>query len=200
MLSPDMKSIPTPDEAIQRLIDGNNRFVKGNDHPDPFEHIEDQSPYACILGCADSRVSPEHTFDESHGHLFVTRIAGNFVTPEIIASLEYGTNVLEASVILVLGHTSCGAINAAIKSHSSPEAFSGHIETIISALEPAVTHAHDGDLDKWKKEAVKQNVLNNVTLLRNAEPVLSTRIKSGILKIVGGIYDLSTGKVEFLDT
>ena len=197
-------NIISPSIAIQLLKEGNKRFVDGIDEPDSFQHqsscmANDQNPYACILGCADSRVSPEHAFDESHGHLFVTRVAGNFVTPEIIASLEYGTNVLGASVIMVLGHSNCGAINAAIKAKSTHIEFPGHIDTILTALNPVIEQAHDEDAKKWARKAVERNVIHNVQLLRNAPPILTTRIKDGVLKIIGGIYDLNTGKVEILE-
>lgn len=193
----------TPDEALAKLIAGNNRFLEGFDAPDSFKY-QDQSmsltqhPYACILGCADSRVSPEHTFDESHGNLFVTRVAGNFVTPEILGSLEYGTSVLGASVILVLGHSGCGAISAAISSVSTQAKFEGQIDTLIAALKPTAQDTQHSSPEIWKKNMVSQNVLKNVEILRRSEPVLKKLIGAGKLKVVGGVYHLDTGKVEIL--
>lgn len=195
----------TPDEALNRLIEGNQRFVVGFDAPDSFKYQDPalgkhQYPYACILGCADSRVSPEHAFDESHGNLFVTRVAGNFVTPEILASLEYGTSVLGASVILVLGHSGCGAVNAAVKAISTDTHFEGHIGQLIDALTPPVEQARHDDSDRWKKDAVIQNVIQNVSLLRRSEPILSKRVESGQLKVVGGVYNLESGEVIIIES
>jgi len=193
----------TPDEALAKLMAGNNRFLQGFDAPDSFKY-QDQSmshaqrPYACILGCADSRVSPEHTFDESHGNLFVTRVAGNFVTPEILGSLEYGTSVLGASAILVLGHSGCGAINAAISSVSTQAKFEGQIDTLIGALTPAAQETRHSSLETWKQTAVSQNVRKNVEILRKSEPVLKNLIDAGKLKVFGGVYHLDTGRVEIL--
>ena len=193
-----------PDEALARLIEGNQRFVSGFDAPDSFKYQnpemeKHQYPYACILGCADSRVSPEHTFDESHGNLFVTRVAGNFVTPEILASLEYGTSILGASVVLVLGHSSCGAVSATIKAISNGTHFDGHIDRLIEALTPPVEQARHEDGEHWVKNAIVHNVLKNVQLLKQAEPILRKRVEAGQLKVVGGVYNLETGKVSILE-
>lgn len=195
---------PLPDEALSRLIAGNKRYLDGIDSPDSFRFqdpaIQDhQHPYACILGCADSRVSPEHTFDEGHGNLFVTRIAGNFVTPEILASLEYGTAVLGASIILVLGHSGCGAINAAIKSVQSNTVFDGHISALIDRLVPSVEEVRHHDHEHWQREAIIQNVVQNVSILRSSEPILKKRIEDGLLKVVGGVYSLQSGEVSIIE-
>lgn len=194
-----------PDEALNRLIAGNKRYIAGFDSPDSFKYQDPgiknhQYPYACILGCADSRVSPEHTFDESHGNLFVTRVAGNFVTPEILGSLEYGTEVLGASVILVLGHSGCGAINAAIKAVSSNAVFDGHIAQLIDSLVPTVEQVRHDDDEHWQNEAVINNVKKNVSILKSAEPILKKRVESGLLKVVGGVYHLHSGKVSIIES
>lgn len=192
-----------PDEALARLIAGNKRYLAGFDSPDSFRFQDPviknhQHPYACILGCADSRVSPEHTFDESHGNLFVTRVAGNFVTREILGSLEYGTEVLGASIIFVLGHSGCGAVNAAIKSIDSQAKFDGHIGELIDSLVPAVRQARKVDHEQWQSDAVIQNVLANVAILKSAEPILKNRIERGLLKIAGGVYNLHSGEVSII--
>lgn len=193
----------TPDEALEKLIQGNKRFLKGFDAPDSFRYQDasthkSQHPYACILGCADSRVSPEHTFDESHGNLFVTRVAGNFVTPEIVASLEYGTSVLGAAIIMVLGHSGCGAVHATIDAVSANAMFDVQIGQIIKSIEPAVIASRHAHPDTWMENAVEQNVRHNVKALRQSEPVLGGLIRAGKLKIAGGIYNLSTGEVQIL--
>ena len=194
----------TPDEALQRLIDGNKRFLKGFDSPDSFQYQDlrirhQQHPYACILGCSDSRVSPEHTFDESHGNLFVARVAGNFITPEILASLDYGTSVLGASIILVLGHSGCGAVHATIDAVSTQAKFEGQIGQLIQSIEPAVTVTRHADPETWMNNAVHQNVCRNVQLLRQSEPIIGGLIRAGRLKVAGGIYNLHTGEVQILE-
>lgn len=194
-----------PDEALAKLIAGNKRYMAGFDSPDSFKFQDPgiehhQFPYACILGCADSRVSPEHTFDESHGNLFVTRVAGNFVTPEILGSLEYGTAVLGASVILVLGHSGCGAVNAAIKAVASKAVFEGHINQLIDSLVPAVEEVRHDDHEHWKSEAVIRNVSQNVSILTSSEPILKKRIENGLLKVVGGVYNLHSGEVSIIES
>lgn len=194
----------SPDEALRRLMDGNKRFLQGFDAPDSFQYQDlrirhEQHPYACILGCADSRVSPEHAFDESHGNLFVARVAGNMVTPEILASLEYGTSVLGASLIMVLGHSGCGAVHASIDSVSKQAKFEGHIDHLLKSLEPAILdarHAHPGT---WMEQAVMQNVRRNVQILSQSEPVLAGLVRGGKLKVVGGVYHLENGQISLLD-
>lgn len=193
----------TPDEALKKLMEGNKRFIQGFDAPDSFKYQDasirkSQHPYACILGCADSRVSPEHTFDESHGNLFVTRVAGNMVTPEILASLEYGTSVLGASVIMVLGHSGCGAVHASIDAVSKQAKFDGHIDHLLKSLEPAILDARDASPDTWMEQAVIQNVRRNVQILSQSEPVLRGLVQAGKLKVVGGVYHLDNGQVSLL--
>lgn len=198
------ENILTPDEALARLLAGNQRYLAGEDSPDSFIHQSDalahsQNPYACILGCADSRVSPEHCFDEGQGDLFVTRIAGNFVTQEILGSLEYGTAVLGATLVLVLGHSGCGAIGAAIRAVESDEDFPGHIQGIATALSPAVMQASEEDPGgNWAARATHLNVEANVKKLRDATPVLRKLVRDNRLRIVGGIYHVETGKVEII--
>lgn len=197
------ENILTSDEALARLLGGNQRYLDGVDSPDSFQHQagtlgESQNPYACILGCADSRVSPEHCFDEGQGDLFVTRIAGNFLTQEILGSLEYGTAVLGATLIMVLGHTGCGAIGAAIRAVDSDEDFPGHIQGIASALSPAVIQATEEGTTSHERalRATAINVALNVDKLRNATPVLRKLVRENRLRIVGAIYHVETGKVE----
>lgn len=204
MSQPNTSTRPLPDEALSRLIEGNKRYIAGIDSPDSFKFQDpaikhQQYPYACILGCADSRVSPEHTFDESHGSLFVTRIAGNFVTPEILASLEYGTAVLGASIIMVLGHSGCGAVNAAIESVESNAVFDGHIGQLINNLTPSVEQVRHHDYEHWQHRAVTHNVATNVSILKSSEPILKKRIEDGLLKVVGAVYNLESGVVSIIE-
>lgn len=202
--TPKPENVLTPDAALARLMDGNKRYVKGIETTDSFTTVSKalasgQNPYACILGCADSRVSPELAFDENQGDLFITRVAGNFVTPEILASLEYGTAVLNAQLIMVLGHTSCGAIGAAIKAVEKDEDFPGHIQSLTSALSPAVEGAIKQKPKDLADAATRENIRLNVAKLRTATPILSKRVRDGQLKVVGGLYDIKTGRVELIE-
>src|SRR5271166_480268 len=186
----------TPDEALKALLDGNQRYVDNRfksfdedlkilrDHT-----VDKQEPFAAVLSCADSRVPVEIIFDQSIGHIFVSRVAGNIVTPEIIGSLEYGAAVLGTKVILVLGHASCGAVKAAMQGKAVP----GQISSLFPHLQPAVDQA-GSDL----AAVTKANASIQAALLSKASPVLSPMIKEGKLKIVAGYYDLDTGKVSLV--
>ena len=186
----------TPDQALRLLIDGNNRFTsKKRLYPHQGytrlqEVAKGQKPFASILGCADSRVPAEIVFDQGLGDLFVCRVAGNIATPEEIGSLEFGSLVLGAKVIMVLGHERCGAVSAAIKGGEVP----GQIGSLIEAIKPSVESSKDQSGDKLEN-ACKANVLSQVKKLKSS-PVLSKLIDEEKLKIVGAYYDLDTGKVS----
>jgi carbonic anhydrase len=191
----------TSDEALAELKAGNRRYATGvNLHhdygPERAALAASQRPFAIILGCADSRVAPEQAFDQSRGRLFVIRLAGNFVDDNGLASAEYGTAVLGASLIVVLGHSECGAIKATIEVLTKNKQLPGHLPGLVSYLKPPVQQAlkAGGSLD----EAIKQNVIANVAKLQASPPVLLPLVKENKLRIVGAIYDLRTGRVEFL--
>lgn len=201
--APKPENVMTPESALARLMAGNARYASGTETANGFKTTQKslskgQNPYACILGCADSRVSPELCFDENQGDLFVTRVAGNYVTPEILASLEYGTAVLKAPLIMVLGHTSCGAINAAIKAVKNDEAFPGHIQKLATDLSPAVENVMKAKPANLELASVKENVLLNVAKLQNSTPLLRRMVQNKQLQVVGGVYDLNTGRVELI--
>jgi carbonic anhydrase len=139
-----------------------------------------------VLSCADSRVPVELVFDQTIGHVFVTRVAGNIVTPEIIASLEYGVAVLGIKALLVLGHTNCGAVKAAMKADAVP----GQISVLYQHLRKAVEQS-GGSLDK----AIELNAGVQADLLRTSSTVIRDAVKAGKLKVEAGVYDLATGKV-----
>src|SRR5207248_7133164 len=171
----------TPEAALQELIAGNERFAANrltsieHDLTVLKEHTADkQEPFAAVLACADSRVPVELIFDQTIGHIFVTRIAGNMVTPEIIASLEYGVAVLGVKVLLVLGHTSCGAVKAAMKTDTVP----GQISVLYKHLRPAVEKS-GGSLDK----AIELNAEQQAGLLRTSSTVIRDALKGGTLKV-----------------
>src|SRR5439155_11652986 len=139
---PKPQNVLSPDAALKRLKDGNERYVEGVAKRHDFRHEREaltggQNPYAAILSCADSRIAPEYAFDTGRGDLFVCRVAGNFATTETIASLEYGVAVLNTPLILVLGHDSCGALDSAIKSIKDGTTLPGHLPSLVEGLAPA---------------------------------------------------------------
>lgn len=199
---PKPENVLSPDQAIKRLMEGNERYTLGKTQKRSFAATRaalagGQNPYASILSCADSRVSPELCFDEARGDLFVTRVAGNYVTTDILASLEYGVAVLNTPLIMVLGHTSCGAVSATVSALEKQTEFPGHIQSIITELMPAVRAAvaepHQGTL---VHAATIQNIKQNVKRLQEATPILSRAVQAGKVKVIGGLYDLETGRVE----
>lgn len=187
------------DSALMKLKEGNERFINGKtQHPNQdFKRIKEvasgQKPFAIIVGCSDSRVPNEIIFDQGIGDLFIVRTAGQVSSYASWGSIEFGNAVLGAKLIVVLGHTSCGAVSAACKIPDVP----GHIVTLINAIKPAADAAKKipGDLIE---NAVKINVAMEVKQLQSLEPVLTKAIKNGSVKIVGAIYNLTTGQVEFL--
>ena len=201
---PQPENVLNPDQALERLMAGNARYVAGKTAPINFATtrqalVGGQNPYACLLSCADSRIGPEFCFDEGRGDLFVTRVAGNFVNTDILASLEYGTAVLGAPLIMVLGHTKCGAIGAAVQAYTENASFPGHIQALTTALAPAVRQAaKSAKGDALVAAATKDNVRLNVKMLTESNPIISDRVAKGKLKIVGGIYDLVTGQVDLV--
>ena len=188
------QSTLSPDAAMQELLAGNQRFASNqmtsieHDLAMLKEHtVVKQEPFAAVLACADSRVPVELLFDQTIGHIFVTRIAGNFVTPEIIGSLEYGVAVLGIKALVVLGHTSCGAVKAAMKGDAVP----GQISALYQHLQPAVAQS-GGNLDK----AIEANARLQADLLRTSSPVIREAVKDGKLRVESGVYDLATGKIS----
>jgi carbonic anhydrase len=186
----------TPDAAMQELLAGNQRFAANqltsieHDLAILKEHtVDKQEPFAAVLACADSRVPVELIFDQTIGHIFVTRVAGNFVTPEIVASLEYAVAVLGIKALLVIGHSSCGAVKAAMKSDAVP----GQISALYQHIQPAVQQS-GGDLNK----AIEANARIQTELLRTSSTVIRDAVKAGKLKVAAGVYSLSTGKVSLL--
>ena len=189
------------DKALERLIEGNARFVAGHmTHVAPEDVASalhnlatGQTPFAVVVGCSDSRVAPEIVFDEGLGDIFVIRTAGEVVDDAALGSIEYAVEHLGSPLIVVLGHERCGAVSAAVAGAQAP----GHIATLLKAIEPAVeqTKGKPGDA---VENAVRAQALDVAKQLREAEPILAERVRTGRLKIVAARYDLDTGKVEVL--
>ena len=147
--------------------------------------------------CADSRIAPEYAFDSGRGDLFVCRVAGNFASTETIASLEYAVAVLNVPLILVLGHDSCGAVDAAIKSLKDNTTLPGHLPSLVEGIAPAVKAVSQQGGDTLGN-AIRQNVIDNVAKLSAATPILSAAVEQKKLRVVGGIYRLADGKVDMV--
>lgn len=193
----------SPDEAIQRLMDGNARYVANT--PNNADHsvtrntrAAGQSPFAAIVACSDSRVVPELIFDQAPGELFVVRVAGNFLNEDGIASLEFAAAVLGVQTVMVLGHTSCGAIRATIDSIRDNELPPGHLPSLVNAIRPAVYNAMQQQPDDLLTAATAENAVYNARIAAETGPILSEMNESGKLSSVAGVYDIATGKVEFL--
>jgi carbonic anhydrase len=191
------------DEALKRLVEGNARYVAGQLNERDFSagraaRAASQAPFASIVSCADSRIAPELAFDQGPGQLFVTRVAGNFVNEDSLASLEFGAQVLGSQLILVLGHTSCGAISATIDVVKNQTQLPGHLPALIEAIRPAVLVAQKEKPEDMLAAATIANVRLNVEKLKKAGPILSQRVAEKKLVVVGGVYDLATGKVNLV--
>src|SRR5215831_8177576 len=197
---PKPQNLLSPDAALKRLMEGNARYVEGVTRRHDFKHerealVGGQNPFAAILSCADSRIAPEYAFDSGRGDLFVCRVAGNFANDDTIASMEYAVAVLNVPLLFVLGHDSCGAVDATIKSLKDDKPLPGHMPSLVSAIAPAVkavSQKGGNVLDN----AIRQNVVDNVAKLKGATPILSAAVDQKKLLVVGGIYRLRDGKVE----
>ncbi|ACL62044.1 carbonic anhydrase [Methylobacterium nodulans] len=193
----------SPDAAIRRLMDGNGRYVANSPANKDFSagrvaRVAKQHPFAAILSCADSRVAPELAFDEGPGELFVVRVAGNFVNDDGLASLEYGVKFLGIPLIMVLGHTNCGAVDATIKVLQDKATLPGHLPALVNSIKPAVEVAKKTAAPNLLDAAITENVRYNVERLKQAGPILSGFVADGKAKVVGGVYDLASGKVSLV--
>ena len=197
----------SPTDALQRLRDGNRRFVAGErgdansvSEARRAELVGGQNPFAAIVACSDSRVPVELLFDQGLGDLFVIRVAGNIVAPSQIGSVEFAAAKLGTRLVVVLGHSNCGAIDAALQAiASSGEAASPNLRAIVDsirpALEPLVATGSDVDL----AEAVAANVRQSVLQLRESSSILQDFENAGDIMIVGAEYSIESGEVEFFD-
>lgn len=198
--SQNKTSIPS-DQALQLLKEGNKRFMNGHSiRPNQDinrikEVAEAQYPFATIVGCSDSRVPNEIIFDQGVGDLFIVRTAGQVSTYASWGSIEFAEEILGTKLIVVLGHTKCGAVNAAVNLPEVP----GHIVTLINAIKPAVEKARDKHPHDLLDASIRENIKVQVDQLRTLEPVLAKRVREGSVKIIGALYHLESGEVEFLN-
>ncbi|WP_296588935.1 carbonic anhydrase [Roseibium sp.] len=193
----------TPDEALQKLIAGNARYVANTpvntDHSkERFSRAAGQQPFAAVVACSDSRVVPELIFDQAPGDLFVVRVAGNFINEDGLASLEFGAAVLGVQAIVVLGHSGCGAVDATIKSVKERELPPGHLPSLVDAIRPAVYDVMAENPPDLLAAAIDRNAVLNARKSETSEPVLAGMHASGALVSVAANYDIATGEVSFL--
>jgi len=189
------------DQGLRLLKEGNERFLKGkpirpNQDLERIKEVSNaQFPFATIIGCSDSRVPNEIIFDQGVGDLFIIRTAGQVSSYASWGSIEFAEEILGTKLIVVLGHTQCGAVHAAVTLPEVP----GHIVTLINAIKPAVERAKKRNPADIMDAAIRENIKMQVEQLRSLEPILAKRVREGSTKIVGALYHLETGKVEFFE-
>ncbi|WP_458790869.1 carbonic anhydrase [Yoonia sp. MH D7] len=193
----------SPDEALQRLIDGNARYVANAAINTDYSvgraaRAKGQQPFAAVVCCSDSRVAPELLFDQGPGALFVVRVAGNFINEDGLASLEFGAAILGLKLIVVLGHSSCGAVRATISSIEDKALPPGHLPSLVNAIRPAVYDAMTDNPEDLLVAATARNAEINAKRAQTEGPILSELHEAGILKSAAGVYEITTGKVTFL--
>jgi len=187
----------TTQEVLERLKAGNERFVEDKlerqlcDQPRRKELSGGQKPYAIVLSCADSRVVPEHAFDAGLGEIFTVRVAGNVANTSSIASIEYAVAHLGSSVIVVLGHQSCGAVTAAVNGGDNGY----NLNHLLSHIAPAISASGQ---EASVEDVVKKNAELNAEELKNRSAIIRDAVEKGKVKVVPGYYNLDTGKVDFL--
>ena len=201
--APPPQNAIAPADALKRLMDGNARYAANTPNERDFSsgratRVQGQYPIAQILSCSDSRVSPELLFDQGPGDLFVMRVAGNIVNPDLLASIEYGAQFLGAPLIVVLGHSGCGAVDAAIKVLKSKAVLPGHLPDLIAAIKPAVIVAEKTQTGNLLDNAVAENVRRQVARLKNSPPIVQKLYAGKKVEIVGAVYDLATGKIALI--
>lgn len=193
----------TPDQAYQALVEGHARYHAGMADFGDYtagraERSRGQSPIAAVLSCADSRVPPELLFGQGPGGLFVVRVAGNVENAEAMASLEYGTHFLRIPLIVVLGHSGCGAVDAAIKVYRDKVELPGHLPGLVNLITPSVAAAAATNPADLLAAATLENVRTTMQAIATTEPLLAAKVRAGTVRVVGGVYDLATGKITLV--
>ncbi|WP_019672557.1 carbonic anhydrase [Psychrobacter lutiphocae] len=202
----------TGEEALRWLKKGNQRYVKNLLESDKLENnlnlVEEQDPFAIILGCSDARVPVEIIFDQGLGDLFVIRVAGNIVAPSQIGSIEFAVEKFGTRLVVVLGHSNCGAVTACVDALINPEKYyTPNLQSIVDRIRPSVYNLHelatatgvDIDAQELVDRSISANVRMSVSQLKHGSRLLEDMYRSGELLIVGAEYDITTGVVEFLE-
>jgi carbonic anhydrase len=192
-----------PAEALDRLMQGNAAYAAGEAECKDYsvgraERVGAQYPIAAILSCSDSRVVPELAFDQGPVEVFVVRVAGNIVNPDGLASFEYAVKFLGAPLLMVLGHTNCGAVSAAVEVVKDRAELPGHLPELVASIEPAVIAAHGKHPSDLVAAAIEENVRLNVKRLIDDTPLLADALAAKKIAVSGGVYDLATGKVKLI--
>jgi carbonic anhydrase len=193
----------SPDAALKRLLDGNARYVTNAMNERDFSagraaRANAQFPIATILSCADSRVAPELAFDQGPGELFVVRVAGNVVSPDLLASIEYAVHFLGTPLVMVMGHSSCGAVDAAIKVLKSKAQLPGHLPELIGQIKPAVLVAEKTQSGNLLDNAIKENARRQVARIVNSPPIMKKYAADRKISVVSAYYDIGSGKVSLV--
>lgn len=190
-------------DYLAKLIEGNERYVS-NLPKHPYESVErkhelteGQNPFAVILTCSDSRCPPELIFDRGLGDLFVIRNAGNIIGDYELGSIEYAVEHLDVSLVVVLGHTNCGAVGAYLE--HKHDSIPNHIQSIVDYIKNEKEQNIDSNITDYYNKAIQANVIHGLNLLQQSEPIIKEFVEAGKTKIVGAIYDLESGKVNFLE-
>ena len=199
---PAPNAIP-PADALDRLMEGNARYAANTPNERDFSagraaRAEGQAPIAAIVSCSDSRVMPDLVFDQPPGSLFVVRLAGNVVDDDAYASVEYAVKFLGVPLILVLGHSNCGVVAAAIKVVMERAKLPGHLPGLIKAIEPAVIAAHGRHPSDLLSVAIEENVRLSLMRLIEDAPIISDALAAKTIALSGGVYDMATGKVKLI--
>lgn len=203
ILTAEEQAALTPDEVLQMLRDGNQRFISNDltarDHSEMVRKTTHQQfPKAIVLSCVDSRVPVEDVFDRGIGDIFVARVAGNFVNEDILGSMEFATKVSGSKIVLVMGHEHCGAVKAAVD-----DVQLGNITAMLQKIRPVVeATTYDGERAGSNPDFVhmvcEANVRHNIEEIRRRSPIMAEMEREGAIKIVGAVYDMDSGKVSFL--
>ncbi|HSN01592.1 MAG TPA: carbonic anhydrase [Rudaea sp.] len=193
----------TPQAALDRLLAGNAHYAANKFDAKDFSagraaRAKTQYPIASILSCADSRVAPELVFDQAPGDLFVVRVAGNYLNRDALSSLEYGVGVLGTPLVMVLGHSNCGAVKATIQEIQNPKPLPGHIWDITDAVRAGIESVVKSGGDNLLERAIEANAEYNAARIASAQPIISEAVKNGRVMVVCAEYELASGKVRLL--
>lgn len=192
-----------PQAALDRLMQGNARYAANAPEERDYSagrasRVTAQYPIVAVLSCSDSRVAPELAFDQGPGDVFVVRVAGNFLNEDGLASMEYAIKILGVPLLMVLGHTNCGAVGAAVKFVTEHAELPGHLPDLVKSIEPAVIAAHARHPSDLVAASIEENVKLNVHRLDDDAPIVSEALAAKKIAAVGGVYDLATGKIRLL--
>lgn len=193
----------SPAEALKRLLDGNARYVANRPSERDFSLVrtrgQRQPPAAAILSCADARVAPEFAFDQGPGDIFTVRVVGNFASEEGLASIEFAVKYRSVPLVMVLGHSSCGAIETALHAVKNKEKLPGRLSDLVKWIKPAITRAEKERRGRdLLTDAIAENVRLNVARLQSTGPILKPLVADGRVDVVGATYDYATGRVALV--